>query len=46
MKRNYDHGNSYEQKHLIGTGSPFRGSVHHHHGREHGSMQEDVILER
>jgi hypothetical protein len=24
----------------------FRGSVHYHHGRKHGSMQADMVLEK
>jgi hypothetical protein len=26
--------------------SSFRGSVHYHHAGKHGSMQEDVVLEK
>jgi hypothetical protein len=24
----------------------FRGSVHYHHGRKHGGMQADMVLEK
>jgi hypothetical protein len=29
----------------LGLAYRFRGSVHYHHGRKHGSMQTDVVLE-
>jgi hypothetical protein len=37
--------NSYKGQHLIGAGLQFRGSVHYHHGRKHGSVQADMVLE-
>ena len=46
MKKHFDHSNSYKKKHLIGTGLEFRGVVHYTHGRKHGSMQEDMVLEK
>ena len=46
MKRHHDQGNSYKGKHLIGAGLQFRGSVHYHHGRKHGSIQADMVLEK
>jgi hypothetical protein len=30
---------------LLGLAFSFRGSVHYHHGGEHGSMQADLVLE-
>jgi hypothetical protein len=32
-------------QHLIGLAYRFRGSVHYHHGRKHGSIQADMVLE-
>ena len=29
----------------MGLAYRFRGSVHYHHGREHGSIQADIVLE-
>jgi hypothetical protein len=29
----------------LGLAYRFRGSVHYHHGRKHGSIQADVVLE-
>ena len=46
VKRHHDHGNSYKGKHFIGAGLQFRGLVHYHHGRKHGGMQVDIVLER
>ena len=46
MKKHCDHGNSYKGKHLTGTGLQFRGLIHYHHGRKHGSMQADMVLEK
>ena len=44
MKRHHDHGNFYKG-HLIEVAClEFRGSVHYHHGREHGGMQIDMLL--
>jgi len=31
---------------LLGLAYSFRGSVHHHHGRKHGSVQGDMVLEK
>ena len=31
---------------FIGSGLRFRGLVHYHHGRKHGSMQADMVLEK
>lgn len=33
-------------KHFIGVGLQFRGSVHCHHGRKHGSVQAAMVLEK
>ena len=45
VKRHHDHGNSCKGKHLDGSGLLFRGLVHYHHGRKHGSMQADMVAE-
>jgi hypothetical protein len=38
--------NSYKKgKHLTGAGLQFRGSVHYHPGRKHGSTQADMLME-
>jgi hypothetical protein len=29
----------------VGLAYSFRGSVHYHHGRKHGSLQADMVLE-
>ena len=31
---------------FIGSGLRFRGLVHYHHGRKHGSMLADMVLEQ
>jgi hypothetical protein len=46
VKRLHDQSNSYKEKHLIGTGLHFRGSVYYHHGRKDGSLQTDIVLEK
>jgi hypothetical protein len=35
-----------KEKYLIGVGLQFRGLVHYHHGRKHGSTQVDMVLEK
>jgi hypothetical protein len=30
----------------LGLAFSFRGSVHHHHCRKHGSVQVDMVLEK
>ena len=30
----------------LGLAYRFRGSVHYHHGRKHGSIQVDMVLEK
>ena len=30
----------------LGLAYSFRGLVHYHHGRKHGSMQADMVLEK
>jgi len=30
----------------LGLAYSFRGSVHYHHGRKHGSVQADMVLEK
>jgi len=30
----------------LGLAYSFRGSVHHHHGGKHGSVQADLVLEK
>jgi hypothetical protein len=39
-------GNSYKEKQLSGAGLQFRGLVHYHHGRKHGTVQADMVLEK
>ena len=46
MKRDHDHNNIYKDKHLLGSGLEFRSLVCCQHGRKHGSMQVDMVLER
>lgn len=46
MKRDHDHGNSYEGKHLIEDGLQFRGLVHYSYGGKHLGMQADMALEK
>jgi hypothetical protein len=45
VKRHHDHGNSYKGKHLIGAGLLLKGLVHYQHGRKHGAVQADMVLE-
>ena len=45
MKRQHDHSNSYRGKNPLGLAYSFRGLVHYHHGRKHGSIQADMVLE-
>jgi hypothetical protein len=46
VKRHHDHGTSYNGKHLIEVGLHFRGLVYYCHGRKHGSLQADMVLEK
>lgn len=46
VKRRHDPSNAYKGKLLIGVDLQFRGSVHHHHGRKHGGVQADTVLEK
>jgi hypothetical protein len=34
------------KKYLIGAVLEFRGLVHYHHGKKHGSLQADMVLEK
>ena len=43
VKRHHDQGSSYKRKQQLELVYSFRGLVHYHHGRKHGSTQEDVI---
>ena len=45
VKRHHDYSSCYKGKHL-GLAHNFRGVVHYCHGRNHGSMQADVVLEK
>lgn len=45
-KRQYDHINSYSEKHLIGAALEFGGLAQYHYDREHTFMQTDVVLEK
>jgi hypothetical protein len=38
--------NSYKEKHLTGAGLQLRDLVHCCHGRKHGGVQADMVLER
>jgi hypothetical protein len=44
--RHYDHGKSYKRKHLTGAGLQVHRFSPSSHGRKHGSMQVDMMLER
>lgn len=46
MKRNHDLDKSYKGKHFVVPGLQFRGLSHCHHGRKHGIMQVDMVLEK
>ena len=46
LKRHRDQDNSYKGECLIRAGLQFRGLVHYHHGRKHGSVQADMVLEK
>ena len=46
MKRNHNHSNSYKGEHFAGAGLQFGGLVHCRHGRKHGSLQVDMVLEK
>ena len=44
MERYHDHSNSYKEKHLIGAGLQFQSL--YCHGRDHGRMHADMVLEK
>jgi hypothetical protein len=46
VKRHHNHSNSYKEKHLFGLAYSFRDSVHYCHGKKHGGMQADMMLEK
>jgi hypothetical protein len=46
MKRHHDQDNSYKGKHSVGAGLQFQRFIHYHHGRKHGSIQADIVLEK
>jgi hypothetical protein len=47
VKRYCDQGYSYKKQHLIEAGLQNQSLVHyHHHGRKHGSILADMILEK
>jgi hypothetical protein len=46
VKRQHDHSNSYKGRHLIGAGLSFRDLARYSHGRERGSVQADMVLEK
>ena len=48
MKRHHDHGSSYKGRHLTGADLQVQrfNLVHDHHDRKHGSMPEDIVLEK
>ena len=43
--RHHDQSNSYKNNIPLGLAYRFRSSVHYRHGRKHGSMQADMVLE-
>jgi hypothetical protein len=45
VKRHQDHGNSYKGKHLTETWFSFRSFIYYHHGRKHGGIKADMVLE-
>ena len=45
MKRYHDQGNSYNGKLYLGLAYGFRGSVHYHRVRKHGSIQAGMVQE-
>ena len=47
VKRHRDHrDHSYKKTFNWGLAHDFIGLVHYHHGRKHGSMQADTVLEK
>jgi hypothetical protein len=47
VKRHRGHSNSFIKERIsLGLAYSFRGLVHYHHGRKHGSMQVDMVLEK
>ena len=46
VTRHHDHGHSYKGKHLIRAGLQFRVVAYYCHGRKHGSMPADLVLEK
>ena len=46
VKKHHNPSKFYKRKHLIVAGLQFRGSVHYHHGRKHGSMLADMVLQK
>ena len=46
VKRHHEQGNFHRGEPLIGLAYSFRGSVHYHYGRKHGSVQADMVLEK
>jgi hypothetical protein len=46
MKRHHNQGNFYKGKFIISLGLAysFRGLIHYYHGRNHGSLQADMVL--
>jgi hypothetical protein len=45
VKKHRDHGKSHKGMHLTGAGLQLRGLVHYWHGRKHGGMRADMVLE-
>jgi hypothetical protein len=45
VKGQYDQGNPYKGKPLIGAVYTFRCSTHYHHGEKHNIMQAALVLE-
>lgn len=46
MKGHNDHGNSYKGNISLGLVYRFKDLAYYHHGRKHGGVQADVVLEK
>ena len=46
MKRHYDQGNSYKEKHLIRAGLQFEVLVHYYQVGKHDGIQIDVVVDK
>jgi hypothetical protein len=46
VKRHYDHSNLIKENVYLEPGLQSRALVHYHHGRKHGGLQADMVLEK